>query len=89
MQVMGAMSTYGRRYTFLAGFGIVVQDEDEDGIFDKCADDFSAINTAPTMEKLRDAFVDAYRRADGNLDAQRAIIRAKDARKKELENARD
>lgn len=32
VQVAGAMSTYGRRYTFIAGFGIVIDDEDRDGI---------------------------------------------------------
>ena len=33
VQVAGAMSTYGRRYSFLAGFGITVEDEDTDGTF--------------------------------------------------------
>lgn len=89
IHVVGTMSSYGRRYTFIAGFGLTIKGEDPDGIFDKWADDFSAIDTASTMEELRVAYVDAYKRADGNLDAQRAIIRAKDARKKELENARD
>ena len=31
IQVMGAMSTYGRRYTFIAGFGVIIEDEDPDG----------------------------------------------------------
>ncbi len=31
IQVAGAMSTYGRRYTFIAGFGVIVEDEDDDG----------------------------------------------------------
>lgn len=31
IQVAGAMSTYGRRYTFIAGFGIIIEDEDQDG----------------------------------------------------------
>jgi hypothetical protein len=30
VQVMGAMSTYGRRYTFIAGFGVIIEDEDPD-----------------------------------------------------------
>jgi hypothetical protein len=31
VQVVGAMSTYGRRYSFIAGFGVVIDDEDPDG----------------------------------------------------------
>jgi hypothetical protein len=31
IQVVASMSTYGRRYTFIAGFGCVVEDEDDDG----------------------------------------------------------
>lgn len=31
IQVAGAMSTYGRRYTFVSGFGIIVEGEDSDG----------------------------------------------------------
>lgn len=32
IQAMGAMSTYGRRYTFMAGFGITPEGEDDDGM---------------------------------------------------------
>lgn len=31
IQIAGAMSTYGRRYSFLAGFGVIVEGEDSDG----------------------------------------------------------
>ena len=31
VQAAGAMSTYGRRYTFVSGFGVVVEGEDSDG----------------------------------------------------------
>jgi hypothetical protein len=30
VQAAGAMSTYGRRYTFVAGFGVIIEDEDDD-----------------------------------------------------------
>lgn len=30
IQVAGAMSTYGRRYTFIAGFGLIIEGEDSD-----------------------------------------------------------
>jgi hypothetical protein len=89
VQVMGAMSTYGRRYTFLAGFGIVVQDEDDDAqaASINIADDLNAIDSAATMEELKAAYIDAYKRHDGNRKAQLEIIKAKDFRKKELGNA--
>ena len=32
VQAVGAMSTYGRRYSFISGFGIIIDDEDPDGI---------------------------------------------------------
>lgn len=31
IQAAGAMSTYGRRYTFIAGFGVIIEGEDSDG----------------------------------------------------------
>jgi len=34
LQAEGTRSSYGRRYTFVAGFGLVLQDEDTDGSFD-------------------------------------------------------
>lgn len=30
VQIAGGMSTYGRRYTFVAGFGVIIEDEDPD-----------------------------------------------------------
>lgn len=32
IQVVAAMSSYGRRYTFIAGFGCMVEDEDTDAV---------------------------------------------------------
>lgn len=32
VQIAGAMSTYGRRYTFMSGFGVIVEDEDIDDL---------------------------------------------------------
>jgi len=31
LQVRGVMSSYGRRYTFISGFGIIIEGEDSDG----------------------------------------------------------
>ncbi len=31
LQAEGTRSTYGRRYTFISGFGLIIEDEDDDG----------------------------------------------------------
>jgi len=30
VQVLGSMTTYGKRYTFVSGFGVTIEDEDDD-----------------------------------------------------------
>lgn len=35
LQAEGVRQTYGRRYTFIAGFGLIIEDEDTDGNFDE------------------------------------------------------
>jgi len=47
IQVAGAMSTYGRRYTFISGFGIIVEGEDSDG---QISDDIPTLRLA--MDKM-------------------------------------
>lgn len=59
IQVAGAMSTYGRRYTFIAGFGIIIDDEDDDAqslTFDqgvKYAEYVEALQGESDIETLR------------------------------------
>ena len=57
VQAMGSMSTYGHRYTFVAGFGLTVEGEDDDGreditlVLDN-AEEFKALRECKTPEAL-------------------------------------
>jgi hypothetical protein len=58
VQAVGGMSTYGRRYTFIAGFGVIIKDEDDDaknaeGKPETAADkEFNNILTYALKEKI-------------------------------------
>ena len=57
VQVAGAMSTYGRRYTFIAGFGVIIDDEDTDATFEdgvKYADFVNAIEAETDLPALHE-----------------------------------
>ena len=57
VQTAGAMSTYGRRYTFIAGFGVVIEDEDTDATFDdgvKYADYINAMQSENDLDSLHE-----------------------------------
>jgi hypothetical protein len=64
VQVAGAMSTYGRRYTFIAGFGIVIDNEDRDGIPEgtgaEQADNVLRLQNCHTMTELMDTWKDIF-----------------------------
>lgn len=89
-QVAGSMSSYGRRNTFISGFGITVEGEDDDaqsltfsdGV--KYADHIRKINEATDMKTLLQVFTEAYDELKGDVAGQRKISTAKDIRKKEL-----
>ena len=58
IQVKGALSSYGQRYTFKAGFGITEIDEDTDGNFTfddglEYANDIKLIKEFDSLDKLR------------------------------------
>jgi len=88
-QVLGSMSTYGKRYTFMSGFGIIVEDEDddaaalnfEDGIAH--ATEINYIRACNTMEELKDTFKALYT-GTNDRTAQQIFSMEKDKRKKEL-----
>ncbi len=87
IQVAGAMSSYGHRYTFLAGFGITVEDEDTDGnlTFEdgvKYAAEVALIREAKDMDELAADFKLLYQKLDN--EGRQIISREKDKRKKEL-----
>ena len=66
IQVLAAMSSYGKRYTFTAGFGIIIEDEDTDGnlSFDdgvQYAEQVLKINSCNTKEELMATWKDIWK----------------------------
>ena len=90
-QVLGSMSTYGKRYTFMSGFGIVVEDEDDDAAslsYDagvQYANEVQQIRSAASLEELKGIFAWLYK-SYTEPEARQIFSREKDARKKELQN---
>jgi hypothetical protein len=88
VQVAGSMSTYGRRYTFIAGFGVAIKDEDSDGRVGlptvDTSEDIAAINASGTIEELHSAWKTVYDKYKGSPVTLRDMVAVKDKRKKEL-----
>lgn len=88
VQAAGAMSTYGRRYTFIAGFGVIIADEDTDGDPEHdpaaYADAIADISDAQNMDDLMEAWKAIYTRHSGDTYAMKILTAAKDRRKGEL-----
>lgn len=83
VQVAGAMSTYGRRYTFIAGFGVIIDEEDDDaqaltfieGV--KYSDYVNAIEATTTIEEAHKVASDAYHQLkDAGDDAGAKVIQS-------------
>lgn len=91
IQVAGAMSTYGRRYTFIAGFGIAIEDEDRDGDSGSRSDDdqeqlktmLKSIGES-TWETLGPAQTMAMKAFEQDIDAKKMIVEAVRKRKETL-----
>ena len=91
VQIAGAMSTYGRRYTFIAGFGTIISDEDTDADlgFDagvKYSGYILAIDNEIDLQTLY-ALVSGYvhdLRTDGDNDGAEIIKKYYTKRKEEL-----
>lgn len=89
VQVRGIATAYGRRYSFLSAFGVVLEDEDDDAVsFDidtiaAAAEATEAIRTAGSTDELRENFAYYYKGAKS--DEERLIImEIKDRRKAEF-----
>jgi len=85
IQVAGAMSTYGKRYTYIAGFGLTVEGEDEDGTFDadKYNDQIARLTACTTMEQLAKVFKEIWT-SGLDLEGKKIITATKNSKKKEL-----
>jgi hypothetical protein len=92
IQVAGAMSTYGRRYTFIAGFGVIIEDEDDDAklsfndgiMYSEQAIELRKCNTLPELAK---AFKAQYEVLGSDNIGKKIISVVKDECKKNLEKA--
>ena len=87
-QGYGSALTYARRYSIMAACGIAAEDDDGNAAVKSVKADVSehlkAIESAQDADELKKAYVTGYKAAGNNVDAQKAIIAAKDKRKGEL-----
>lgn len=93
VQVAGAMSTYGRRYTFISGFGIIIEDEDQDAEELTFEDGYAygsyieAIRNEPTVDAARTVARNQYRELKdrGDQKGAQVVMQAFNRYKAELE----
>jgi hypothetical protein len=89
-QGYGSAMTYARRYALAAMLGIVQSDDDGEGAkteTEKAIDAIEAINTSQTEEELKRIFIHWFRALEGNTNARKVLIQAKDRKKEELQDA--
>ena len=88
IQVAGAMSTYGRRYTFISGFGIIIADEDSDGEVSIDVDEYATfaekLNLCESIEVLASVWSTIYPKVKDSPAAVRYLTGVKDAKKEML-----
>jgi len=92
VQVMGAMTSYGHRYTFKAGFGISEEGEDTDGdltFYDGVmySEQVIRLERCATLEQLATEFKDVYKSLDGDKIGRDVITIVKDKMKEKLSKA--
>lgn len=87
-QGYGSALTYARRYSLMAACGIAPEDDDGNAASKKAHVDVEAllvaIRQARDAEALKGAFASAFKATQGDTRAQKRVIEAKDARKKEF-----
>lgn len=90
VQVLGSMSTYGKRYTFVSGFGVTIEDEDDDAAsltFDdgvQYAEPTNWISTCKTLEDLSKTWSQIWTQTEGDKIGREILTIVKDKKKKEL-----
>lgn len=93
IQVAGSMSSYGRRYTFISGFGVIIEDEDDAqtipvDIAMNYFEEVKLIRESITRQELIDNWKLIITRTDPNDTAGRKLLTIeKDRKKKELGDA--
>jgi len=88
IQVAGAQSTYGRRYSFISGFGIIIADEDTDGEVSIDVDEYATfaekLNLCESIELLASVWSTIYPKVKDSPAAVRYLTGVKDAKKEML-----
>lgn len=78
VQMAGAMSTYGRRYTFISGFGLIVEGEDSDGVVltidNELQADLDSIKNASNTSDMMTAYQAAFGKYKDDANKQRLVI---------------
>lgn len=78
VQMAGQMSTYGKRYSFVSGFGLIVEGEDADAqtveIPQELSDALDKIRNADTLDKLMAAYQIAYERFKSDQNHLRLVV---------------
>lgn len=73
VQVAGSMSTYGRRYSFVNGFGVIMEGEDSDGHVDgtggEWANEVLSLQSCANMNELYATWSPISEKARGNQSA--------------------
>ena len=88
VQIAGAQSTYGRRYTFIAGFGVIIEDEDsdaatfEDGV--KYANHLDLIAKSGSLDELKVNAKTASDSVTNDSKGKKILAEAYNKRKREL-----
>lgn len=86
LQAEGVRSSYGRRYTFINGFGLTVEDEDTDGSYEdalKYAEQVMAIRSADRATII-DVWKEIYTQFKSDLKAITILTAEYEKRKKQL-----
>lgn len=92
-QGFGSALTYARRYSLMSAMGLAPTDDDGESATGRgsflvdshiLADHLTAIADAPTEADLLTVYKAAFKATQGDANAQKRVIAAKDARKKAL-----
>ena len=84
--------TYARRYSLMAACGIAPEDDDGNRSVQSfksveasaLADMITAINDCTTADELKQVFAEVYKATQGDANAQKKVVMAKDAKKGKL-----
>mgnify|MGYP003148931083 CR=1 FL=1 len=91
VQAAGAMSTYGRRYTFVAGFGVIIEDEDDDaGSLPRHYPSTTTVQRAPKAAPPPGDIRQCRRDIEGLIERYQSLISEQiiDAVKLDMESAK-